>query len=233
MMGDISVGRVGLRCLAVAVATLALSGCIDLPISKDDAPRLYVLTPKSTFPEDLKAVKWQLLVDSPVSPAGLNTARIALQDSPIELRYFSLASWTDFAPSMVQALTVESFENSGKIVSVGREQIGLRADFLLKTELREFQAEYEERLPANTTALGPTASPPWARVRINAKLVKMPQREIVAHQTFERRIRAKANTMSDIIDAFDEALGKTLKSMVVWTLETGEAQMASDRKSRR
>jgi cholesterol transport system auxiliary component len=224
---------VGLRCLAVAVATLALSGCIDLPISQDDAPRLYVLTPKSTFPDDLKAVNWQLLVDSPVSPAGLNTARIALQDSPIELRYFSLASWTDFAPSMVQALTVESFENSGKIVSVGREQIGLRADFLLKTELREFQAEYEERLPANTTALGPTASPPWARVRINAKLVKMPQREIVAHQTFERRIRAKANTMSDIIDAFDEALGKTLKSMVVWTLETGEAQMASDRKSRR
>ena len=228
-------GRIGRRMvLPLFIASLAfgLSGCIDLPIPKDEPPRLYVLTPKSTYPADLKAVDWQLLVDAPVSPAGLNTARIALQDSPIELRYFSLASWTDFAPRMVQALIVESFENSKKIVSVGREQIGLRADFLLKTELREFQAEYEERLPENTTELGPAASPPWARVRINAKLVKMPQREIVAHQTFERRIRAKANKMSDIIDAFDEALGKTLKAMVVWTLETGETQMAASRTQR-
>ncbi|MEM9683410.1 MAG: hypothetical protein AAF942_09105, partial [Pseudomonadota bacterium] len=76
----------------------------------------------------------------------------------------------------------------------------------------------------DATQLGPTAAPPWARVRINAKLVKMPQREIVAHRTFESRVRAKQNRMSDIIDSFDEALGKTLKGIVVWTLETGTAQ---------
>lgn len=214
-----------------AVAVALLAGCVDIPLPKsDEAPRLYVLTPKSTFPDDLKKVDWQLLVDAPISPAGLNTARIALQDSPIELRYFNLASWTDFAPRMVQALIVESFENSNRIVSVGREQIGLRSDFVLKTELREFQAEYEERIPENSTGLGPNASPPWARVRINVKLVRMPQREIIAHQTFERRIRAKQNRMSDIIDAFDEALGKTLKSVVVWTLQTGEKAKKASRR---
>lgn len=228
----IGFGRRIVLLLCIAGLAGGLSACIDFPLTRDSAPRLYVLTPKSTYPADLEKVTWQLLIDAPLSPAGLSTSRIALQDSPIELRYFSNASWTDFAPQMVQALIVESFENSGKIVSVGREQIGLRSDFLLKTELREFQAEYEERIPDNATALGPTASPPWARVRINAKLVQMPQREIIAHQTFERRIRAKANTMSDIIDAFDEALGKTLKSMVVWTLETGEKRMAAIRKRR-
>ena len=226
-------GRRSALLFSVAVVAVGLAGCIDIPIAKQEAPRLYVLTPKSTYPTNLKKVDWQLLVDAPVSPAGLNTARIALQDSPIELRYFSLASWTDSAPRMVHALIVESFENSGKIVSVGREQIGLRADFLLKTELREFQAEYEEPIPDNAIALGPTATPPWARVRINAKLVQMPQREIVAHQTFERRVRAKANRMSDIVDAFDEALGKTLKSMVIWTLETGDKQMAASRAKRK
>jgi cholesterol transport system auxiliary component len=214
-----------------AVAFALLAGCVDIPLPKsDEAPRLYVLTPKSTYPDDLKKVDWQLLVDAPISPAGLNTARIALQDSPIELRYFNLASWTDFAPRMVQALIVESFENSGRIVSVGREQIGLRSDFVLKTELREFQAEYEERIPENSTELGPTAAPPWARVRINVKLVKMPQREIIAHHTVERRIRAKRNRMSDIIDAFDEALGKTLKAVVIWTLETGEKAKKASRR---
>jgi cholesterol transport system auxiliary component len=222
-----------LVCVLAGVMAVAgiVAGCVDIPLPKsDEAPRLYVLTPKSTYPDNLKKVDWQLLVDAPISPAGLNTARIALQDSPIELRYFNLANWTDFAPRMVQALIVESFENSGRIVSVGREQIGLRSDFLLKTELREFQAEYEERIPANTTVLGPTATPPSARVRINAKLVKMPQREIIAHQTFERRIPAKANKMSDIIDAFDEALGKTLKAVVIWTLETGEKSKKAQRR---
>lgn len=227
-------GRVaGQACawIFAAVAFALLAGCVDIPLPKsDEAPRLYVLTPKSTYPDDLKKVDWQLLVDAPISPAGLNTARIALQDSPIELRYFNLASWTDFAPRMVQALIVESFENSGRIVSVGREQIGLRSDFVLKTELREFQAEYEERIPENSTELGPTAAPPWARVRINVKLVKMPQREIIAHHTVERRIRAKRNRMSDIIDAFDEALGKTLKAVVIWTLETGEKAKKASRR---
>lgn len=204
------------------VMCLAVSGCVELPGVNEEPPRLYVLTPKSTYPKNLPTVKWQLLIETPVSPAGLNTARIALQDSPIELRYFQYAKWTDFAPKMVQALIIESFENSGRIVSVGREQIGLRSDFLLKTELREFQAEYEARLPDGTKSLGPGDAPPWARVRINVKLVKMPQREIVATQTFERRIRARANRMSDIIGAFDDALGKTLKSIVVWTLKTGE-----------
>ena len=70
------------------------------------------------------------------------------------------------------------------------------------------------------------------RVRLNAKLVKMPQREIVAHQTFERRVRAQENRMNAIIDAFDDALGKTLKSVVVWTLETGDKEKASARVSR-
>ncbi len=231
-MIKVGFGRRVALLLSFAGIAGGLAGCIDFPIAKNDAPRLYVLTPKSTYPANLRKVDWQLLIDAPVSPAGLNTARIALQDSPIELRYFSLASWTDSAPRMVHALIVESFENSGKIVSVGREQIGLRADFLLKTELREFQAEYEQPIPDNATVLGPAAAPPWARVRINAKLVQMPQREIVAHQTFERRVQAKANRMSDIIDAFDEALGKALKSMVVWTLETGEKQMAASRVKR-
>ena len=220
--------------LAFGVTALAagLAACVEIPVGKEAPPRLYVLTPKSTYPDSIPKADWQLLVETPVSPAGLSTARIALQDSPIELRYFEYANWIDFAPKMVQALIIESFENSGKIISVGREQIGLRSDFVLKTELREFQAEYEDRLPVDTKELGPNAPAPWVRVRLNAKLVKMPQREIVAHQTFERRVRAQENRMNAIIDAFDDALGKTLKSVVVWTLETGEKEKVNARARR-
>lgn len=217
---------------AILIALAALmTGCVELPGSKTKPPRLYVLTPKSTFAKNLPAVQWQLLVDTPVAPAGLSTARIAMQDSPYELRYFQDANWTDFAPQMVQALIIESFENSNRIISVGREQIGMRSDFQLKTELREFQAEYDRRMPPDTTSLGPKEPPPWARVRINAKLVKMPRREIIATRTFDRRIRAKANTMTDIIEAFDNALGKVLKAMVGWALETGDTHQKNHRAS--
>lgn len=214
-----------------ALAALALGGLVaacSIPLPGGGAPpRLYVLTPKSTFPENIPRVEWQVLIEPPVAAAGISTARIALQDSPIELRYFTRANWTDFAPKMVQTLLVESFENSRRIVGVGREQIGLRSDFVLKTELREFQAEYTERLPEDVSTLSTASAPPSIRVRINAKLVKMPRREIVASENFERVVRAERNSMGAIIGAFDEALGKVLKAVVLWTLENGETHKPS------
>ena len=102
------------------------------------------------------------------------------------------------------------------------EAIGLRADYVLKTELREFQAEFAQRLPdSNEGGIGNVA-PPTIRVRINAKLIKMPRRSIVASKNFEYLIDAKENSMAEIIGAFDTALGKTMRRMVEWTLNIGE-----------
>lgn len=136
-------------------------------------------------------------------------------------------SWTvnavaDLAPRMFQTLIVESFENSDRIVAVGREAIGLRADYVLKTELREFQAEFPQPLLySNEGGIGNVA-PPTIRVRINAKLIKMPRRSIVASKNFEYLIDAKENSMAEIIGAFDTALGQTMRRMVERTLTIGE-----------
>ena len=125
---------------------------------------------------------------------------------------------------MVQTLLVEFFENSKKILSVGREQIGLRSDFVLKNELREFQGEYKQSLAQDVPTLSGASGPPVIRVRINGKLVRMPRREIVASQTFERKIKAERNSMKAIIGAFDRCIRKVLQSIVVWTLKTGETR---------
>ena len=167
-----------------------------------------MLTPKSTFASDLPKANWQLTVSKPLAEAGLNTARIALRHSPVTLEYFARANWVDTAPIMVQTLIVESFENSGKIVAIGRQSVSLRADYSLIPELREFQAEYDG------------ASVPVVRVRINAKLVKLPQREIIATITAENKIAAADADLDSVVHAFDTALGKTLKRLVEWTLRT-------------
>lgn len=206
-------------------AALALTAACDITLpGTGERAQLYVLTPKSTYPDDLPKVDWQLLVEKTTSPAGLDTQRIAVAYSPIELDYFARTNWTDRAPEMVLRLLVESFENSGKIIAVGRDSIGLRSNIVLKTELREFQAEYERKETSGQGGDGATGSgkAPRIRVRLAAKLVKMPQRIIMASQTFEQIMPAERNSMEAIVGAFDEALGKTLKRIVVWTLTEGD-----------
>jgi cholesterol transport system auxiliary component len=186
---------------------LFLAGC-GLP-GFSPPPKLYTLTPKNTFTEGLPTVTDQILIETPVAAAGLDTGRIALSREPTSLDYFAGVSWTDRAPAMVQTLMVESFENSGRVVSVGRDTIGLRADYVLKSELREFQAQYA----------GPDdAGPPLIHVRINAKLVVMPRRNIEAGKTFEALERARGTSFQDIIAAYDDALGKVLRRLVEWSL---------------
>ena len=186
---------------------LLLAGCEGILPGIGPPPKLYTLTPKSTFAADLPKADWQLVVEEPLAAGGLNIVRIALRSKPTDLNYFAGAQWTERAPRMVQTLLVESFENSGRIIAVGRQAIGLRSDFNIKSELREFQAEYAQENVA-----------PVVRVRLNAKIIKQPRRSIIASANFEAVAQAEANRIDDVVIAFDTALGKVLRQIVEWTL---------------
>lgn len=201
--------RCALTWSAAGLAGLA-SGCGIL--SKVNEPiELYTLTPKSSFPENLPTVNWQLVVEVPTAPAGIDTARIALSRTPFTLEYFAKVGWTDRAPEMVQTLLIESFETTGKIVGVGMESVGLRPDYLLKTDLREFQAVYEEG-----------SEIPHVLVRISALLVRMPDRRIQAAFSPEVKVPAAGSGFTDVISAFDDALGTVLRELVTFTLVEGQ-----------
>lgn len=208
----IEAARKGARRLAAAgVAALALAACTALA---PQPPSLYTLTPKTTVAPELPRADWQLLVETPNAPAGLDTPRVAIIRNQSALDYFADVSWTDRAPSMVQSLIVESFEESGRIVSVGRENIGLRSDLVLKTDLRDFQAEY---------VTAGSSYPERVHVRIVAKLVAMPRRTIEAGETFDATAPIEGRGFPAIVAAFDEALGSAMKRLVTWTLTTGNA----------
>jgi cholesterol transport system auxiliary component len=194
-----------------AIGTL-LAGCGGILPNSGPAPTLFTLTPKNTFRSDIARANWQLVVEEPVAAGGLDTNRIAIQPTPFEIKYYAEARWTERAPKMVQTLLVESFENSGRIIAVGRQSVGLRSDFNLKSELREFQAE----LPDG-------AKIPNVRVKLSARLVRQPRQEIVASRNFEAVVTAQSGTMTDVVVAFDEALGKVLRQTVEWSLTMGRA----------
>ena len=203
------------RAVVMVAASALLAACAVLSAG-EDPPALYTLTPKSTFDAALRPVSWQLVVEAPTAAAYLNTSRIALAQTPTSADYYAKAAWTDRAPLMVQTLLVESLENSRRIVGVGRDALSVRPTYVLQSELREFQAEYFH------------GKPPVARVRIVARLVRQSDRQIVAGRGFERCARASADGLPEVVQAFDEALGGVLKSLVTWTLSVPPPQPLPD-----
>ena len=204
-----------LRLAACGVAAVLLAGC-ELLKAAEEPTDLYTITPKSTFDPSMPSVYWQLSVDVPAAAANVNTGRIALAMSPTSSDYYSKTAWTDRAPVMVQTRIVDSFENSHKIVAVAREAIGLHANYVLQTDLRNFEAMYFY------------GQPPIVKVRIVAKLVRLPDRQIIGTATFERCVRARADKVPKVVDAFDQALGSVMKRLVAWTLRTPPSRLPND-----
>lgn len=203
-------GRAG-RSLLAAVVLTVLGACAVLDPT---APNLYTLTPSGPVDPSVPRADWQLLVEPPVASAGIDTPRIAVTRDVTAIDYFADVSWADRAPILVQGLIIQSFENSGRIVAVGRDSVGLRADFVLKTDLRDFQAEF---VTAGATF------PERVRVRIAAKLVGMPRRTIEAGETFEAIVPVRGRTFPDVVSAFNEALDVVESGLVAWTLRAGNA----------
>jgi cholesterol transport system auxiliary component len=199
-----------LRLAAGAALLGALSGCqlLDAANAAAEATELYTVSPKSTFDADLPAVFWQLAVEVPAAAANLNTGRIAIAPTHTSSDYYSKSAWTDRAPLMVQTRIVDSFENTRKIVAVTRDSINVRANYLLQPDLRNFEALYFY------------GQPPVVRVRIVAKLVRLPDRQIIAVASFERCLRARADKVPKVVEGFDQALGSVMKRLVAWTLKT-------------
>jgi cholesterol transport system auxiliary component len=189
-----------------SILILTLAGCSGL-LGGGEPAHLYRLTPKSTYPPNLPHRTVQLLINEPLAPAGLDKSRIALSRSPVSIDYFADSEWTDRAPLLVQTAILQSFENSKTITAIARESVGLRADFIIETEIRHFEAVYDS-----------PNGPPEIWVAINVRLVNPTSRDVVAQTSFERRQRASANDVPSVVSAFDEALGGVMKDMVVWTV---------------
>ena len=194
--------------VGAAGVPLLLAGCATLP-RPGPPPRVFRLTPKTTFPEDLPRVDWTLAVSEPLAERALDTDRIALLRDGTEIAYFANVVWSDRVPALVQILLVQSFLASGA-VAAGTDRDPLRPDYLLRSVLTAFQV--------HESGDGARA----AVVSLTATLLRMPRREVVATERFRAVHPVGARRFEAVIAAFDEALGKVLKRVVLWTLLVGE-----------
>jgi cholesterol transport system auxiliary component len=189
------------RSVLMGMSALAVSGCSSILPAPQQA-QLYLLDP-AIMPPAGPPVRWRLTVAAPDASAALDTTRIALVRTPTTMDYYANAEWPDRVPLLMQRLLIQAFDGSGRILSVDRDTAGIESDYVLETEIRNFEAHYE-------------TGNPQVQVTIRAKMVQMPMRDIVAAFTANQRSDAGANTVDAVVMAFDTASAAAVTQIVGW-----------------
>ena len=195
------------RRLVIAALGALLVSCGGILPKPPPAPLLFRLTPTAETIAPAQARDAQLIVDMPSAPASLDTDRIALARGALSFDYFANAAWTDRAPALVQTLIVESLENAGQIRIVARPSGVLQPDAVLLTDLRRFEADYDG------------ADRPTVRVRLDCRLVRMPDRSVLAARSFVGEAAASANDTGSIVAAFDAAFHMAMGELAPWAAQ--------------
>jgi cholesterol transport system auxiliary component len=192
--------------LVAGASSLALAACSNV-IGPGESPTIYLLRSEHPTSSPGRKVNWQLLVLEPNAAQSLDTSRIALVKPGEELDYYAGSAWQDRLPYCVENAIIEAFEQNERIMAVGRDTDLLKSDYLLQTDIRDFQARYEV-----------ADAPPNARVRISAKLIAARTRLITQIDTFEHLLPASQNSVPAVTAALNQCMAVVISQIVDWTL---------------
>lgn len=191
-----------------------LAGCSLIP--EKEPLSLYAPAAKVAPDPAWPAVTWQLQIPRPLAGELIDSPRIVVRPSPGEIQVYKGAVWAQPAPDLVQDALVHAFEDSGRITGVLRRGNGVAGDYELLLDLRRFESDY---------AGGTT---PHAEVEITAKLISNRSNSVVASRTFHQSAQAAGTAVGAVSQAFDAALGLTLREIVGWTLAEGQRNEAAN-----
>ena len=174
---------------------------------------IYDLAAPTAFPALAEAPHWQLVIPEPTALLAFNSDKITVASAPGETTPLANAQWSDNLPVLFQEKVVQSFENAGYGGSVSRPRDGFNADYQLLIDIRRFVIA--------------TSSAPEAEIEFVAKVLG-PDGKIVAARTFEASAPAASPDPPVAAAALNEAFGKSVTALVVWTAEmVGRASAAS------
>lgn len=179
-----------------ALATLALAGCGSTPTPT------YNLSAPTGFTAGGSG-SGQMVVVAPTALAVLNTDKVMVEPGPGQVAYLADAQWSDALPALLQARTIQAFENASKLRRVARPGDGVNADYQLVIDIRTF-------------ALRITDQGPVAVVELSAKLIGTQSGRILAAQVFRAAVPAASTAGPAATAALDAAQEQVLVSMVRW-----------------
>ena len=193
-----------IRSLAVAaLAALSLSGCALL--SSPDPVQLYrfgdaggALTTSAAEPVQVKLRALEL-------PQAAQGDRL-LGVTGSEAAYIGGARWVSPAQMLYSDALEASFASQSQAVRlIGRREL-TQTTQLLDVDVRVFETRYDY--------VGGT---PTVVITARARLLRFPERTVVAEQTFTVNQPAGENRVSAIVEAYDVATRDVNTQIVTWT----------------
>jgi cholesterol transport system auxiliary component len=193
--------------LALLIAAASGAGCI------------------SVFPKEAPAQLFRFGVTpaaSPARPAGSEARfgvlpavagfdREAASDRILtvtgnEAAYIKGSRWVTSAATLFDSAVANAFNaDNGAARLIGRGEVA-RVDYLLKLDVRIFEARYDQGKGAAPTVV----------VEVHAALNRSSDRALAGDRLFQASVPASDNRVSAIATAFDQAVGKVLGDIVAW-----------------
>ncbi len=197
-----------LRAGAVIVCGLSLAGCISL-LPKTKPAQLYRFgaTPAAEQPAG----------QAPAGKIGVFRANGTFQRETAGDRllgvtgtkaaYIAQSRWVAPAQLLFDEAVLEAFDTGGGHVRLVSRGEPAHSDYVLRLDVRNFEARYDNGAKAAPTVL----------VRVRAAITRDESRTLVSDQVFESRVRASDNRVGPIVAAYDKAVAEVLAKLVAWT----------------
>lgn len=128
-----------------------------------------------------------------------------------EAAYIKGSRWVSSASVLFDEAVTRAFDGAGGPARlIGRGEV-VRADYVLKLDVRGFEARYDHGAKAAPTVV----------VVVHADLDRVNDRVAVGSRTFTAEIPASDNRVSAIAAAFDQGVSKVLGDLVQWVGNRG------------
>ena len=193
--------------------TIFTSGCVSLlPEADAPKPRYHVEAVDASLVSG-STVNWSLVVDEPRATRVYDTVKIAVSPTRGKIEYFANAEWADRGPRLFQTALIQSFEDSGRILSVGDRHAQPIGDIVLQTDLRHMQIDVIDGAETPVISV-------YARLSDG-------KGTIYAAKLFEADERAEDSSPDEVINAFDRAFDTVYAELINWSFEQGESALSN------
>lgn len=182
----------------LAAALLAACGGFvrDAPV-----PAVYRLFPPA-LPAG-EALPAELRIERPTVAAGLGGDRVASLWPDGRIDYYRDARWGDDLARVVEAALVETLARTERLRAVQGDRAPFLATHVLQVDIRRFEADYS------------AGAPPVVRVSLGATLGTARDRRVLAAFDVAAEARARSNTQTDVMRAFNEAFARAAGELSV------------------
>jgi cholesterol transport system auxiliary component len=194
-----------LRIIAVAVGALALAGCVSLfPKAKPSQLYRFGSVAGAAAPRPVSQP-----VNIALGPVGFYQAASGdriLTMTGSEAAYIAQARWVEPASAMFTDALERGFEQKSQRVRLVDRRQATANSLVLNVDVDAFEARYQN---------GPKAAPTVV-VSFTARIIRFPERSVVAEQRFTASRAAADNRVGAIVPAYDAALDTALGELTGW-----------------